>query len=115
MGLSTGNHAGMDFNYEDLLEIDTFRVVRDKDFSTDPHSDNNNFTQHWIAHICAEYLADEDPDTEPTGAFDSDEIKNGACAYCERLIPEGIIALWSLLEWEDAGHVLHAKEIWGAP
>ena len=97
-------------DYIDLLEIDTFRVVKDTSWSeVVPGGQNgrNNTVKHWIAHMCDEYIKNEDYDVDQTGAFDSDEIKIGRCYYCEAKIPEGIVALWSMLEWEAAGDILH--------
>ena len=44
------------------------------------------------------------------GTFSEEEIREGACHYCKVKIPEPIIALWSLLEWEEAGDILHNDE-----
>ena len=100
----------MENHYTDLLEIDTFRVVKDTNFDDFDNSEGkirNNTVKHWIAHMCDEYKRNDDHDIDPTGAFDSDEIRGGACYYCKASIPEPITALWSLLEWEAAGEVLH--------
>jgi len=100
----------LDTNFIDLLEIDTFRVVKDKDFANTIDNSRNNFTEHWISHLCKAYLENpeygEDSELEVTGAFDSDEIHEGRCYYCKLDIPEPIIALWSMLEWKDAADLL---------
>ena len=100
----------MENHYTDLLEIDTFRVVKDADFDNFDKTGakvRNNTVKHWIAHMCKEYENNDDHETDPTGAFDSNEIRSGACYYCKAKIPEPIIGLWSMLEWEAAGDVLH--------
>ena len=94
-------------SYIDLLEIDTFRVVKDENFDTHAQRGANNFVEHWIAHMCPEYERNKDHDIDQTGIFDSDEIRQGSCYYCKVRIPEPITALWSMLEWEDAGDILH--------
>lgn len=103
----------IDTDYIDLLEIDGFRVVEDKNFSDNTKDNKSNFTTHWIAHMCEEYAkqkeADEDFSTSITGIFDSDEIHEGKCYYCKTSIPEPIIALWSMLEWQVAGDILHSR------
>jgi len=100
----------MENHYTDLLEIDTFRVVKDTNFDNFDNTGGkarNNTVEHWIAHMCDPYKNNEDHDIDPTVAFNSDEIKEGACYYCKAKIPDAIIALWSLMEWETAGDVLH--------
>ncbi len=101
-------HKIQDEDYTNLLEIDTFRVVKDTKFKGNQQRGQNNVTEHWIAHMCDPYLNEEDGDNTPTGPFDATEINEGKCAYCHTEIPEAIIALWSLLEWEEAGDVLHS-------
>lgn len=100
-----------DNEYIDLLDIDSFRVVKDNDFPSAATEGRNNYTTHWIAHICDVYLEDktdgEDSEKELTGILDSDEIKAGKCYYCKIPIPEPITALWSMLEWQEAGDILH--------
>jgi hypothetical protein len=96
-----------DSNYTTLLEIDTFRVVKDEKFDESPKKGRNNSTPHWIAHMCDAYKEHSDNPEDPTGAFDADEIRQGNCYYCKVKIPEPIIALWSMLEWEEAGDILH--------
>ena len=106
--MSNWKAPSLDIDFTDLLEIDSFRVVKDEQYAGDPTRGQNNVTEHWIAHLCDAYLKDEDPeDTDVTGAFDSDEIFAGECAYCNADIPEAIIALWSMLEWEGAADILH--------
>lgn len=103
-----------DTGYVDLLEIDTFRVVKDTKWAGDPRRGQNNYTEHWIFHVCDAYLTSErvaEHTADRTGAFDSEEISNGTCAYCGLDIPEPIIALWSMLEWEDASKILHSDII----
>ena len=100
----------MENEYTDLLEIDTFRVVKDANFNNFDKTGSksrNNTVEHWIAHMCDEYKNNDDHEQDPTGAFDSDEIRSGACYYCKTKIPEAITALWSMMEWEAAGEVLH--------
>jgi len=100
----------LDVQYTDLLEIDTFRVVKDEKFEEARQKGVNNFTEHWIAHMCNEYKNNEDHDADQTGIFDPDEIYQGHCYYCKAKIPEAITALWSMLEWADAGEILHGDE-----
>ena len=102
--------AEIDNDYIDLLEIDGFRVVKDEKFKTAPQRGVNNFTEHWIAHMCQEYTDIEEDMADRTGALDADEIRQGACYYCKTKIPEGIVALWSMLEWESAAEILHDDE-----
>ncbi len=102
-----GNKAKIDINYKTLLEIKTFRVVKDTKY--DAMSGNNNVTEHWITHLCKDYLANKDHESESTGAFSSDEIKDGQCYYCKQRIPDPIMALWSMLEWDHAGDVLYPE------
>ena len=97
----------MDIDYTNLLEIDTFRVVKDTKY--DALAGHNNLTEHWIAHVCEDYLDNKEPESEPTGAFSADEIKDGACYYCKQRIPEPIMALWSMLEWDHAADVLYPE------
>lgn len=99
-----------DNQYINLLEIDTFLVVKDTDFDVSRQEGNNNSTPHWISHMCDKYLESKDDEGDSTAIFSSDEIHQGECYYCHEPIPEAIIALWSLLEWEDAGDILHAPE-----
>lgn len=98
-----------DANCTDLLEIDTFRVVKDEDYGQNRKRGANNSTKHWIAHMCKEYVDNEDHSTDQTGLFDADEIKEGSCYYCKTKIPEPIVALWSMLEWQAAGDILHKE------
>ena len=103
-----GTTPPLDTQYIDLLEIDTFRVVKDKEFPNAKRKGVNNLTEHWIAHMCTAYEEDDVADLDDkTGAFDSDEIKEGKCYYCKLKIPEAIVALWSMLEWESAGDILY--------
>ena len=95
-----------DDQYTDLLEIDTFRVVKDDKFAESAQKGCNNFTEHWIAHLCDAYLNHDDT-TECTGVLDAGEIMGGHCYYCKIKIPESVIALWSMLEWQEAGEILH--------
>lgn len=99
----------IDINYINLLEIDTFRVVKDTKYSDAALATHNNLTEHWITHLCKDYLANKDHESESTGAFSSDEIKDGQCYYCKQRIPEPIMALWSMLEWDHAGDILYPE------
>ena len=112
----------LDEDYTTLLEIDTFRVVKDEKFEVGRQKKTNNFAEHWIAHMCDAYSDSEDdatrdvdvtPDTitliDQTGVFDVEEIREGNCYYCKLKIPDPIVALWSLLEWESAGEILHKE------
>ena len=101
----------VDSTYTNLLEIDTFQVVKDMDFPNASQRGRNNSTEHWISHMCDDYKSNKDTiegqEENITGVFSSDEILEGACYYCHIKIPEAITALWSLLEWETAGEILH--------
>ena len=99
-----------DENYTDLLEIDTFKVVKDEKFNTADQRGANNFTEHWIAHMCDAYRETDEDAKDMTGTFDADEIRKGSCYYCKTKIPEPIVALWSMLEWKDAAEILHDDE-----
>ena len=103
-----------DEHYTTLLEMDTFQVVKDEKFGGSRQRGQNNYAEHWIAHMCDAYRNSEDEHEtatglDETGVFDSEEIREGKCYYCKSKIPDPIVALWSLLEWESAGQVLHKE------
>ena len=58
----------------------------------------------WVFHLCGEYQRAL-PTSQPIGLLSDNELWRGQCAYCQLRVPEGLMALWKMMNWEKAGRM----------
>ena len=85
-----------DWGIEDEPPAAPIRVMEEDGFWIEKRPDNNKtYDQHesWVLHFC--------PHTQWSNCLDEEHMmKHGQCFHCNETVPPGIIALWTMHNWE---------------
>ncbi len=58
----------------------------------------------WVFHLCEDYERAL-PETTRIGLLSDNELWREQCTYCQLRVPEGLMALWKMMNWEKAGRM----------